>query len=79
VHVVRQFHATKFAADLPTRKFLEFLFGGGSAANVATARNATPVTRNRRFVEFFLGRIEAILGRSSALGRLLKHGLQGST
>src|SRR5262249_52395491 len=36
-------------------------------------------TRTRLSVEFFLVLIEAILGRSSALGRLLKHGLQGGT
>src|SRR5262249_47187667 len=29
VHVIRQLHATKPGADVPTRKFLEFLFGGG--------------------------------------------------
>jgi hypothetical protein len=30
VHVIRQFHAGEFGADLPTLKFLEFLFGGGT-------------------------------------------------
>src|SRR5262249_51257298 len=29
VHVIRQFHAAELCADLPSRKFLEFLFGGG--------------------------------------------------
>src|SRR5215468_10760201 len=50
-----------------------------AAANVATARHASAVTRSRRFIQFFLVLIEAILGRSSAWGRLLQHGLQGRT
>src|SRR5215475_10457900 len=50
-----------------------------AAANVATARHASAVTRSRRFFQFFLVLIEAILGRSSAWGRLLQHGLQGGT
>src|SRR5262249_51760750 len=51
----------------------------GLGPNVATARHASAVTRNRRFVGFPLVLIEAILGRSSALRRLLQHGLQGCT
>src|SRR5262249_40074342 len=47
--------------------------------NPAPARHASAVTCSRRFVEFFLVLIEAIPGRSSGLGRLLKHGLQGCT
>src|SRR5262249_28142530 len=50
-----------------------------AAPNVATARHASAVTRSRRFFQFFLVLIEAILGRSSAWGRLLQHGLQGGT
>src|SRR5215813_2366650 len=54
-------------------------FSSAAAANVATARHASAVTRSRRFFQFFLVLIEAILGRSSAWGRLLQHGLQGGT
>ena len=30
MHVIRQFHPRELGADLPGRKFLEFLFGGGT-------------------------------------------------
>src|SRR5215470_10765487 len=63
----------------PPVSFWNFSSAAASAPNVATARHASAVTRNRRFTEFFLVLIEAILGRSSALGRLLQHGLQGGT
>src|SRR5262245_19265990 len=63
----------------PPVSFSNFSSAAALAPSVATARHASPVTRNRRFIEFFLVLIEAILGRSSALGRLLKHGLQGRT
>src|SRR5262249_37253712 len=63
----------------PPVSFWNFSSAAASAPNVATARHASAVTRNRLSVEFFLLLIEAILGRSSALGRLLKHGLQGGT
>src|ERR1700746_3352695 len=61
----------------PAVSFWNFSSAAASAPNVATARHASPMMRSRRFVEFFLVLIEAILGRSSALRRLLKHGLQG--
>src|SRR6516225_9523214 len=63
----------------PPVSFWNFSSAAASAPNVATARHASAVTRNRRFIEFFLVLIEAILGRSSALGRLLQHGLQVRT
>src|SRR5262245_20127548 len=63
----------------PPVSFSNFSSAAALAPSVAMARHASPVTRNRRFIEFFLVLIEAILGRSSALGRLLKHGLQGRT
>src|SRR5215831_11745679 len=63
----------------PPVSFWNFSSAAAPPPNVATARHASAVTRNRRFVEFSLVLIEAILGRSSALGRLLKHGLQGGT
>src|SRR5262245_45764949 len=63
----------------PLVSFLNFSSAAASAPNVAAARHASAVTRSRRFVEFFLVLIEAIPGRSSGLGRLLKHGLQGGT
>src|SRR5262249_47582084 len=63
----------------PPVVFWIFSSGGASPPTVPTERHAGAVTRNRLSVEFFLLLIEAILGRSSALGRLLKHGLQGGT
>src|SRR5262245_18038226 len=63
----------------PPVGFWNFSSAAALAPRVATARHASLVTRNRRFVGFFLVLIEAILGRSSPLGRLLKHGLQGRT
>src|SRR5215831_6820462 len=32
VDVIRQLHAGEFGADLPARKFVEFLFGGGACS-----------------------------------------------
>src|SRR5215467_11832226 len=63
----------------PPVSFWNFSSAAAAAPNVATARHASAVTRSCLFVEFFFVLIEAILGRSSALGRLLKHGLQGGT
>src|SRR5262245_65584411 len=63
----------------PPVSFWNYCSSAAAAANVATARHASAVTRSRRFFQFFLVLIEAILGRSSAWGRLLKHGLQGGT
>jgi hypothetical protein len=60
----------------PPVSFWNFSSAAAFAPSVATARHASPVTRNRLLVAFFLVLIEAILGRSSAPGRLLKHGLQ---
>src|SRR5438128_2028703 len=62
----------------PAVSFRKFSSAAAPAPNVAAARHASPVTCNRLFVEFLI-LIEAVLGRSSALGRLLKHGLQGGT
>src|SRR5215467_7109187 len=69
----------RLARICPPVSFWNFSSAAASAPNVATARHASAVTRNRLSVEFFLLLIEAILGRSSALGRLWKHGLQGGT
>src|SRR5215813_1678323 len=63
----------------PPVSFWNFSSAAAPAPNAATARHASAVARNRLSVEFFLVLIEAIPGRSSALGRLLKHGLQGGT
>src|SRR6516164_6143788 len=63
----------------PPVSFWNFSSAVAAAPNVATARHASAVTRSRRFVQFFLVLIEAIPGRSSGLGRLLQHGLQGRT
>src|SRR6516165_1356665 len=63
----------------PPVSFWNFSSAAAAAPNVATARHASAVTRSCLFVEFFFVLIEAILGRSSALGRLLKHGLQRGT
>src|SRR5262249_46793141 len=63
----------------PPVSFWSFSSAAASAPNVATARHASAVTRNRRFVEFFVVLIEAILGRSSDWERLLKYSLQGRT
>src|SRR5262249_4460108 len=52
--------------------FWSFSSPAAFAPNIATARHASAVTRNRLFVDFSLVLIEAILGRSSAWGRLLK-------
>src|SRR3984893_562171 len=62
----------------PAVSFWKFSSAAAPAPNVAAARHASPVTCNCLFVEFLI-LIEAVLGRSSALGRLLKHGLQGGT
>src|SRR5262249_41769297 len=48
----------------PPVSFSNFSSAAALAPSVATARHASPVTRNRRFIEFFLVLIEAILGRS---------------
>src|SRR5262249_24507970 len=61
----------------PPVSFWNFSSAVALAPNVAAARHASAVTRNHRFVEFFVVLIEAILGRSSAWGRLLKYSLQG--
>src|SRR6516225_4389624 len=63
----------------PPVSFWNFSSAAAAAPNVATARHASAVTRSRRFFQFFLVLIEAILGRSSGWGRLLKHDLQGRT
>src|SRR5262245_28817740 len=63
----------------PAESLWNFSSAAAFAPSIATARHASAVTPNRVFVEFFLVLIEAILGRSSALGRLLQHGLQGRT
>src|SRR5262245_62019611 len=63
----------------PPVSFWNFASAVALAPNAATARPASAVTRSRRFVEFFLVLIEAIPGRSSGLGRLLKLRLQGCT
>src|SRR5262245_30939703 len=63
----------------PPVSFWNFSSAVALAPNVAAARHASAVTRNHRFVEFFVVLIEAILGRSPAWVGLLKHGLQGGT
>src|SRR2546428_6945819 len=63
----------------PAVSFRNFSSAAAFAPSIATARHASAVAHNRLFVEFSLVLIEAILGRSSAWGRLLKQGLQGRT
>src|SRR5262249_22198075 len=67
----------RLARICPPVSFWNFSSAAASAPNVATARHASAVTRNRLSVEFFLLLIEAILGRSSALGSFLNPGLKG--
>src|SRR5262249_16028145 len=60
----------------PPVSFWNFSSAVALATNVAAARHASAVTRNRRFVEFFFVLIEAILGRLPSWGELSKHARQ---